>query len=117
MNDDKKITQRIIAGMRVELIKPKIELTADERALAKALSIIADTYGKFDENGSGIWAGYESPEENDESKIGVKCENCVLYMGGNECAIIALPVAPEGKCRFAVIPDGVVNWIGKKNEP
>jgi hypothetical protein len=33
----------------------------------------------------------------------------VFYRGGSECAIISLPVEPEGKCRFAVIPEGVVN--------
>jgi HK97 family phage prohead protease len=91
-------------------------LTADEQALHDALVRIADEYGKFDEDGSGIWAGYESPAENDEKSIGVKCENCTLYMGEGNCAIIKQKVEHNGKCRFAVIPDGVVNYQGMKSD-
>lgn len=91
------------------------DLTPDEQALHDALVRIADQYGKFDEDGSGIWAGYESPAENDEKTIGVKCENCTLYAGGGVCAIIKQRVEENGKCRFAVIPDGVVQWSGMKS--
>lgn len=89
-------------------IKKAAVVIAEEAALASALIAIAEKYGKFNEDGSGIWAGYESPEENDESEIGVKCENCILYAGSGVCKIIERNVEPNGKCRFAVIPDGVV---------
>ena len=89
-------------------------LVDEERELAQALADIADKYGKFDEDGSGIWAGYTPAAENDDAEIGVKCANCVLYMGGANCRIIAQPVEPEGSCRFAVLPDGVVKWSGKE---
>ena len=88
----------------------------EEAALANALIAIAEKYGKFNEDGSGVWAGYESPDENDESEIGVKCENCILYAGNGVCKIIDRSVEPEGKCRFAVIPDGVVNMTEEDNE-
>ena len=90
-------------------------LTPDEKALHDALASIANQYGKFNEDKTGIWAGYESAEENDEKEIGVKCSNCALYAGGNVCEIIAFEVEPEGKCRFAVIPDGYVNVSGDMN--
>lgn len=91
-------------------------LTPDEKALHDALLSIAEQYGKFDEDGSGIWAGYESAEENEEKVIGVKCSNCALYAGGNVCEIIAFDVDPDGKCRLAVIPDGYVNMSGDMDE-
>ena len=53
--------------------------------------------------------------ENEVASIGVTCANCVLYAGGSDCKIIALPVEPTGKCRFAVIPDGVVKVEGSKD--
>lgn len=84
-------------------------LTDDEKALHDALVMIADAYGKFDEDGDGIWAGYLPPELNDNLEIGVKCGNCALYMGGNQCEIIAFNVEENGYCRFAVIPDGLVD--------
>ena len=91
-------------------------LTPDEKALHDALLAIAGEYGKFNEDGSGIWAGYESAEENDEASIGVKCSNCALYMGGTQCAILDFEVESEGKCRFAVIPDGYVDMSGEMED-
>ncbi len=84
------------------------DLAEEEAALADALVTIASNYGKFNEDETGIWAGYDSPEENEVKSIGVKCANCVLYEGEGVCKIIAQKVEDEGKCRFAVIPDGVV---------
>jgi starvation-inducible DNA-binding protein len=83
-------------------------IVAEEQDLAKALLEIAEEYGKFNEDRTGIWAGYTPPEENDVKDIGVKCINCVLYEGPGVCKIIAQPIEDDGKCRFAVIPDGVV---------
>jgi hypothetical protein len=91
-------------------------LTPDEKALHDALVSIANQYGKFNEDGSGIWAGYESAEENEEKVIGVKCSNCALYAGGNVCEVIAFDVEPDGKCRFAVIPDGYVDMSGQTDD-
>ena len=84
------------------------DLSEEEAALADALVTIASNYGKFNEDETGIWAGYDSPEENEVKSIGVKCSNCVLYEGDGVCKIIAQQVEEEGKCRFAVIPDGLV---------
>jgi len=84
------------------------DLAEEEAALADALITIASNYGKFNEDETGIWAGYDEPEENEVKDIGVKCANCVLYEGDGVCKIIAQKVEDEGKCRFAVIPDGLV---------
>jgi hypothetical protein len=85
------------------------DLAEEEAALADALVTIASNYGKFNEDETGIWAGYDSPEENEVKSIGVKCGNCVLYEGEGVCKIIAQQVEDEGKCRFAVIPDDLVS--------
>jgi hypothetical protein len=84
------------------------DLAEEEAALADALVTIAANYGKFNEDETGIWAGYDSPEDNEVGSIGVKCANCVLYESDGVCKIIAQQVEEEGKCRFAVIPDGLV---------
>lgn len=87
----------------------EIFLVPEERELAEALVRIANKYGKFNQDGTGIWAGYDSPDENEVKDIGVKCSNCALYVSVGNCRIIDFEVQPEGKCRFAVIPDGTVN--------
>jgi hypothetical protein len=83
-------------------------IVAEEQELADALIQITQKYGKFNEDDSGVWAGYESAEENENKEIGVTCANCMLYAGGDVCKIIEQPVEPMGYCRFALIPDGVV---------
>lgn len=106
-----EIIKLIIAGAPIKVEyeqQEKPKLAEEEKELATALIGIAQKYGKFNEDYTGIWAGYDEPSKNDVADIGVKCSNCVLYEGGQNCKIIAMPVAPEGKCRFAVIPDGVV---------
>ena len=90
------------------------KLGAEESELAESLVRIARKYGKFDEDGDGIWAGYYPPAENKVKDIGVKCSNCVLYLGEGKCKILDFKVEDEAKCRFAIIPDGVVVGFGKK---
>ena len=89
----------------------------EEQALADALVSITQRYGKFNSDDTGVWAGYESADENELADIGVKCANCILYEGGTSCKIIAAEVEPGGYCRFALIPDGVVTAAGSKRAP
>jgi hypothetical protein len=113
MHENKPIIYEIIAqGMRVVVDEPrpgdKVILDPQETALAESLLSIAKKYGKFDHEGDGVWAGYKPASQNNKKHIGVKCANCVMWQGGSNCKIIGLQVEPEGKCRFAVIPNGVV---------
>lgn len=84
-------------------------LVPEERDLAEALIAITQKHGPFDQDGSGVWAGYTPALENEVKDIGVKCSNCIFFQGPNKCQIISLEVEADGKCRFAVIPEGVVS--------
>lgn len=84
------------------------DLSEEEAGLYTALIAVAEKYGKFDKEGSGIWIGYESAEENDDKAIGVHCKNCALYSGEGVCKILSMQVEDYGKCRFAIIPDNLV---------
>lgn len=110
MMEEEKMTllERIFLGAPVRVVPAGPRLNPAERDLANALISIAQKHGTFDESGCGIYASYEPGAINETQNIGVMCKNCVLYNGGSSCKIISLPVEPTGKCRFAVIPDGVV---------
>jgi hypothetical protein len=93
-------------------------LVPEEQELADALQLIANKYGKFNDDNTGIWAGYTPASENLETaKIGVKCGNCVFFSAPNGCSIIASEVEEGGLCRFAVLPDGAVNASGGSGAP
>lgn len=86
-----------------------MNLIPEEQELADALLLIANKYGKFDDDNTGVWAGYTPASENEENAaIGVKCGNCVFFSAPNGCSIIAAEVEEGGLCRFAVLPDGAV---------
>jgi hypothetical protein len=95
-------------------------LTPEEAAYHDALVKIAQEYGPFDKGTSGIWVGYESGEENEKAEMGVKCSNCTMhYMtqdGKMGCQILSYLVDPEGYCRLAAIPDGLVDPSKKEEE-
>lgn len=95
---------------QVESITAGAALIPEEKDLAEAIYEVVQKHGKFDQDGDGVWAGYTPASQNDVADIGVKCANCVFYQGGDQCAIIALPVDEngEGKCRFAMLPEGAV---------
>lgn len=104
MNSDARIVIRDLPKYRIETAP----LMAEEKELGMALLAITAKYGKFNEDNRGVWAGYSPAAQNDVKKIGVKCENCALYAGGSSCRIIEKTVEPDGMCRFAIIPEGVV---------
>ena len=85
---------------------------AEESELARALVAIAEKYGKFNEDDTGVWAGYTPAAQNEKAGMNINCQNCILYAGGTSCKILAMDVEPMGMCRFALIPDGVVNKNG-----
>lgn len=91
-------------------------LVPEERDFADAILSVVEKHGKFNEDGEGVWAGYTPANENEDADIGVICANCVFYQGGDQCAIISLPVEPNGKCRLAVLPDGVVKPENETDE-
>jgi hypothetical protein len=88
-------------------------LVPEERELGEALIEITQRYGKFNSDDTGVWAGYVPESENDIAHKGVNCANCILYEGGSTCKIIVDAVEPMGRCRFALIPDGIVSQYEK----
>jgi len=92
------------------------QLDPEERMFANALIAITEKYGKFNADDEGVWVGFESGEENDDADIGVKCSNCALHIDEKNCRILQQQIEPEGKCRLAVIPKGVVNPDGDEDD-
>jgi len=81
--------------MRLVLDTPKdgdkIFVDQQETAVATSLLAVVAKYGKFDQDGDGVWAGYKPASQNDKRHIGVKCSNCIMWKGGSECNEDASP--------------------------
>lgn len=94
-------------------------LVSEESDLAAALLDIVQKHGKFNDDNTGVWAGYDSAKKNAENAaIGVKCGNCVFWQAPNGCQIIVAETEEGGLCRFAILPDGAVTaTAGSKPAP
>jgi hypothetical protein len=93
------------------------KLNTAEKSLHDALCDVAKKHGKFGAGKSAsIYPNYESPSENDDSAIGVKCGNCSFFVGEGNCKIVAQKVEANGKCRFAAIPDGYVKMDKEEDD-
>lgn len=95
------------------------QTSGDERELIDSLLDIVEEYGKFQSEGSTVNAGYDSPENNRNLSIGVKCGNCVFHMmteSGIACSAIEQEIEEDGACRFAMIPPGLVNVSEAKGD-
>ena len=107
-----------VATVPVEIVEDSVDLytqlSEEEKALADSLLALTAKVGPLDK-APGIWVGYESGPENENLSIGVKCGNCALHASENRCKIISQTIEPNGYCRFAVIPDGLVS--ANKEEP
>ena len=117
VDDEPEDRYTMFKALQEEALTSAGVVVAEEQDLADALIEITQKHGKFDSDDSGVWAGYESAEENENKDIGVKCANCILYVGGTECKILDHEVEPEGYCRFALIPDGVVTAAASRKAP
>jgi len=87
----------------------KIKLAPAEAKYVEAMFEIVEEYGKLaDNDGNGIWVGYESPSKNENKDMGVKCSNCAFWcpkMKG--CHIIVQKAEANGYCRLAAIGEGL----------
>lgn len=96
-------------GLPEGVTNERIKLAPAEADYVEAMFEIVREYGKLaDNDGNGIWVGYEKPSENDNKKMGVKCSNCAFWcpkMKG--CHIIVEKAEADGLCRLAAIGEGL----------
>ena len=79
------------------------DLTAPQVALYEALEEIVDDLGKFDQ-GIGAHGAHYMPVSPFASE-GMQCSNCIFYAGPRACEVVAGDIAPEGACKFWIIPE------------
>ena len=96
-------------GLPEGVTNPIIKLAPAEAEYVESMFEIVEKYGKLaDNDGNGIWVGYESPAQNEKKSMGVKCSNCAFWcpkMKG--CHIIAAKAEANGYCRLAAIGEGL----------
>ena len=83
------------------------DLTAPQVALYEALEEIVDELGQFDQ-GIGAHGAHYMPA-NPFAGEGMQCSNCVFYAGPRACEVVSGDIAPEGACKFWIIPEHLLS--------
>ncbi len=82
-------------------------MSAGQAALYEAYEEIADELGAFDQT-SGEHGSHYMPESPFISS-GLQCANCAFYAGSRACEIVSGDIAPEGLCKFWIIPERLLS--------
>jgi len=83
------------------------DLTAPQVQLYEAYEEIAEELGQFGQDAGPHGSHYmaESPFAGD----GMMCANCAFYTGPRACEIVSGDIAPEGVCKFWIIPERLMS--------
>lgn len=101
---DDEFENRLRSRLKKDASGNLMDYAPAERDYIKAMLEIVSTHGRLaDGDDSGIYVGYTPEAENEDARIGIKCENCAFYRGKGMCRLVDQQVEPGGKCRLAAI--------------
>jgi HK97 family phage major capsid protein/HK97 family phage prohead protease len=108
---DNLVSQMDKNGRTEDIDSVERELSADmsagQSALYEAYEDVTDELGAFDQSSGEHGAHYMAQSPFAES--GIKCANCAFYAGPRACEIVSGDIAPEGACKFWIIPERLIN--------
>ena len=90
------------------------DFMAPQVALYDALEDIVEELGQFDQGIGAHGAHYMA--ENPFAAQGMQCSNCAFYAGPRACEVVSGDIAPEGACKFWIIPEKLLT-MPADNEP
>jgi hypothetical protein len=85
-----------------EKLNPRQKLMYDQYEQA------VEMFGKFDQTSKANGAHYAPAKANPFIKQGMICSNCVFFMGGQGCEIVAGKIEPNAVCKLWIIPEDLI---------
>lgn len=83
------------------------DMSAGQAALYEAYEEVTDELGAFDQSSGEHGAHYMA--QSPFTDKGLMCANCAFYAGARACEIVSGDIAPEGVCKFWIIPERLIN--------
>lgn len=87
---------------------PEEKLNDRQKLMYEHYEHVVDMFGKFNQTARGNGAHYAPAAKNPFIKEGLICSNCVYFMGGQGCEIVAGKVEPNGICKLWIIPEELI---------
>lgn len=87
---------------------PESKLNPRQKMMYEHYEDVVEMFGKFDQTAKGNGAHYAPAAKNPFIKEGLICSNCVYFMGGQGCEIVAGKIEPNAICKLWIIPQELI---------
>jgi hypothetical protein len=87
---------------------PESKLNPRQKMMYEQYESCVEEHGKFDQTAKGNGAHYAPASKNPFIKEGLICSNCVFFMGGQGCEIVAGKIEPNAICKLWIIPSELI---------
>jgi hypothetical protein len=81
---------------------PEEKLNPRQKMMYDHYEHLVEMFGKFDQTAKANGAHYAPAKE------GMICSNCVFFMGGQGCEIVAGKIEPNAICKLWIIPEDLI---------
>lgn len=100
--------KRIVASNAERSIETDYEVAPIQEFIYEKLEEIVEIAGKFDKGIGAQGAHYIEPENNAFAEEGLVCSNCIFFVGGRGCEIVAGDIDPNAICKYWQIPETIL---------
>ena len=87
---------------------PEQKINDRQKMMYEHYEMCVEKHGKFDQTAKANGAHYAPANKNPFIKEGLVCSNCVFFMGGQACEIVAGKVEPNAICKLWIIPENLI---------
>lgn len=101
--------KRIVAANDERSVDTDYEVTPVQEIIYEKLEEIVEVLGKFDKGIGAHGAHYIDAENNAFAEEGLICSNCIFFVGGRGCEIVAGDIDPNGICKYWQIPEALLD--------
>lgn len=101
--------KRIVAANDERSVDTDYEVTPVQEIIYEKLEEIVEIAGKFDKGIGAHGAHYIDAENNAFAEEGLICSNCIFFVGGRGCEIVAGDIDPNAICKYWQIPETLLS--------
>jgi hypothetical protein len=87
---------------------PEEKLNPRQKLMYDQYEQLVEMFGKFDQTSKANGAHYAPAKVNPFIEQGMICSNCVFFMGGQGCEIVAGKVEANAICKLWIIPEDLI---------
>ena len=106
--DDEEIPEEEMPEDSTDPDDPEEKLNPRQKLMYNHYEHIVEMFGKFDQTSKANGAHYAPAKANPFIQQGMICSNCVFFMGGQGCGIVAGKIEPNAVCKLWIIPEELI---------